>query len=350
MILKMRPEILAPHILVASRNGLPEAILVGRLERVELSPNIGYTHLLKIRARKLSFLHGGALGRITEENSLALTKAIIGNLGTGEADLAAVNYLEVDSPLYTAAKETPTFCLRDHAPQTQFHRSMKIPVGPEDFYKRLSGKVRKNLKWQAKKLQNDFAGQVTIKSYPKAGCLDQMFRDIEQIASSSYQRALGAGFVDSAEMRSRMQLALERDWLRAYVLYICDKACAFWVGTAYRGVLYSNFMGYKREYARYSPGMYLVVSVIEGLCRESGPRRIERVDFGLGDAQYKEVLSDQEWKEGTLSIFAPSLKGLSANLLLTPPVLIDKWAKSALEKTGLLQAIKTTWRRRLSKS
>src|SRR5262249_50397213 len=148
-------------------------------------------------------------------------------------------------------------------------RSMLIPENVEAFYASLSAKVRKNLKYQAKKLVNDFKGDARVVCYQSSNDLDIMIRDAESIAQKTYQRALGVGFADNAETRARMKLETENGWSRSYILYLEKKPVAFWLGVAYKNVFHSNYMGYDPAIAKYSPGMYLVTTVIEQMSTET---------------------------------------------------------------------------------
>jgi len=56
-ILRSRPEILRPHIIVIYRGGQPEAMLVGRLERRHIECRIGYKVVLRLQAAALSFIY-----------------------------------------------------------------------------------------------------------------------------------------------------------------------------------------------------------------------------------------------------------------------------------------------------
>jgi CelD/BcsL family acetyltransferase involved in cellulose biosynthesis len=89
--------------------------------------------------------------------------------------------------------------------------------------------------------------------------------------------------------------------------------------------------------------MYLIMKVIEGFC--GGHREgVTAVDFGPGHAQYKEILSTEEWLETSVYIFAPTLKGTSLNLVRTFIGGIDQTLKKALARTKLLRKIKKAWR------
>ena len=120
---------------------------------------------------------------------------------------------------------------------------------------------------------------------------------------------------------------------------------AFWLGVAYKNVFHSNFMGYDPAHASHSPGMFLVTTVIEGLCKEDGKDRVREIDFGLGDAQYKKVLGTNSSEEAGLYVFAPSFKGCALDLTTTVLGSIDRTARKILDRTNLLMKVKGIWRR-----
>lgn len=173
--------------------------------------------------------------------------------------------------------------------------------------------------------------------------IENLAAEVERLASRSYQRGLGAGFSDTPKVRNQLRLKAERGWLRGYVLYLGGKPCAFWIGDINRGTFGSDYLGYDPDFAKHSPGMYLIMRVIEGFC--DGHREgVTTVDFGPGHAQYKEVLSNREWREASVYIFAPTLKGISLNLVRGAMGGMDQIAKKALARTNLLRKIKKAWR------
>jgi hypothetical protein len=350
-ILGTRPEIVRPHVIVIDRGGSPEAMLVGRLELRKVEANLGYARLLSKQERTLTFLYGGLLGSLSPEGSEVLVRDIMNSLSRGEADLAYFNHLKTDSPLYLAAITMPGRWSRDYCPSIRVHRSMTMPGSIEEFYRRLSTKVRKNLKRQTKKLLQEYADKVTVRCFRETGDLDRMIQDVEGIARKTYQRGLGVGFIDSPEMRLRLLLWAEKNWLRGYVLYVENVPRAFWIGTVYLGTFHSDSMGYDPSLGKYSPGMFLIVKVIEDFCDcNDNTEHVSKIDFGLGDAQYKEVLGDFEWNGASLYIFSPRFKGVSLNLMRVPATMLEHVARGVLEHTGLLGRIKKTWRLKSSAS
>jgi hypothetical protein len=342
---RSRPEFLRPHVMVVFRGPRPEALLVGRLELRKVEANLGYAGLLLKETRALTFLYGGLLGTLSPEGSEALVRNIMSSLSQGDADLAYFNHLRVDSLLYRAAIEVPGRLSRDHYPKLQIHRSMSVPDTIEEFYQHLSAKVRKNLKWQAKKLVQEYSNGVGVRCFRDAESLDELIGDVEGIARKTYQRGLGVGFTDNPQTRRRLSLEAEKGWLHGYVLYVHNVPCAFWLGTVYLRTFHSDFMGYDPSFGKHSPGMFLIVKVIEDFCNFNNKRdRIAKIDFGLGDAQYKEVLGDLEWNDASLYVFSPKLRGVSLNLMRAPAAMLERTARRALEKSGLLDRVKKMWR------
>jgi hypothetical protein len=343
-VLRSLPGVLRPHIIMVFRDGHPDASLIGRVEERKFEVSVGYKSTLKPGARVLTFIHRGLLGNSSSENCEILVREVLKSLHNREADVAFFNYLRADSSLYTLVTRSPSFFTRDYFPALQTHRSMALPCSVEAFYQGLSKKVRKNQKWQAKKLVQDHDGNVRVRCFGEPAELELMIQEVEEVARKTYHRALGIGFVDGAGVRQRLHLEAQKGWLRAYILYVSDKPWAFWMGTLYHGTFHSDFMGYDPDCARYSPGMFLIMRVIEAFCDRNEGDKVNEIDFGLGDAQYKEVLGNSEWQEGAVYIFAPSLKGVGLSLLRTPAIIVDRFAKALMARTKLLQKVKKTWR------
>src|SRR5207248_1622362 len=176
--------------------------------------------------------------------------------------------------------------------------------------------------------------------------LNTLIADVERVASKSYQRGLGVGFFDNAEIRQRLQLKATKGWLRGYVLYIKECPCAFWIGDINGKTFGSDYVGYDPDFASYSPGMYLIMKVVEGFC-DRNHERVTEVDFATGHAEYKQALSNQEHREVSVYIFAPTLKGIGLNLTRTLVGGVDQTIKKTLARTSLLRRIKKSWRNRV---
>ncbi len=342
--LRSSPKAVRPHVVVVCRSGRPDAVLVGRIDMGQISCRLGYLHL-DLPARILCFVYGAFRGNASRENSELMVNSIMDSLKAGETDVAYMNYLREDSELFRLSVEKPRPLCRDYLRTRQPHFATRLPNSADEFYRGLSSSARWQAKSKQKKLTKDFAGDVKIRCFREVAEVENLVQDVEQVAKTSYQRGLRVGFADSPAMRDGLRLKAERGWLRGYVLYLGGRPSAFWIGDVNDDTFGSDYLGYNDQLGKHSPGMYLTLKVIEGFCQDSR-EGVRAVDFATGYAQYKEVLSNQQWRETCVHIFAPTLKGVSLNLTRTFIGGLDQTIKKALSSTGLLQKIKKGWRAR----
>jgi len=342
--LRFSPATVRPHVVVITREGNPDAIYVGRIDDSKVICRVGYWKLA-LPAKIMAFVNGALRGCASAENCDLVVDSVLHSLSAGEADAAYMTVLREDSQLFELAMTRPGFFSRDHFRLSQHHFAAQLSATVDGFYQSLSPKVRKNQKWQAKKLAEQFSGDVEIRCFREVSDVEELAIVAEQLASRSYQRGIGAGFFDTPVARAELRLKAERGWLRGYVLYLAGKPCAFWIGDVNNGTFGSDYLGYDPAYAKHSPGMYLIMKVVEGFC--DGYRDgVRAIDFGPGPAQYKEILSTESWHEVSVYVFAATIKGLTLNFLRTLTGGVDQTLKAALARTKLLQKAKKAWRAR----
>jgi hypothetical protein len=350
MINQAYPEILRPHVIALYRDGKPSAILVGRLDKKRLTFNVGYFRGIRARARCLTFVYDAIHGDASPENIQILLQEVMNCLKRNEADVAALEFVPLDSPLYDLALKLPSVLSRDTLPAAQGHDMLMVPDSVEEIYGRMSSTRRKHLKASIRKFQNHPAGEPRIVCYQYESELGRVFQDAEEIAKKTYQRGLGAGFADSPEVRMRLELAARKGWLRANLLYLGDRPVAFWIGMLYGGSFASEYMGYDPEFRQSSPGMFLIMRVIEGFCSRANGDVVTELDFGLGHAEYKTMLCSKTWLEARVYIFSPTLKGLALKSIRTTTGVIEGSARKLLVSAKLFPRLKRVWRDRLAKA
>ena len=339
---RLRPKILRPHVIVVYNDRRPESMLVGRIEESRVECSLGYRVVFAPRMRVMSIVHGGELGNWTVDGSRAALHEIANCLRHDEADAARFNFIRADTALCSRVLRSTGFAQRDYFPVEQVHRAMKLPGTIADVYAALSGDHRWEIRKKSKKFLADHP-DARIECLRDVTDLDRICVDAEEIARQTYQRGLGAGFADSVEMRAIVDLELRKGWHRTYILYTDNKPCAFWMGAVYCGTFHSSHLGYQSSYEKYSPGTFLMIRAMEEMCKES----VEELDFGLGDARYKERFGNRDWNEVASYVFAPSLKSLTLNAVRTPTVAIDRAIRKVLQRTALMARIKRIWRRQL---
>lgn len=348
MIVQSYAEALRPHVLALYRNGDLDAILVGRLERKRLAFSVGYLRPFCPWVRCITFVYGAMHGNCSLENTRIFLQEIMGELRRKEADIAILEFVPIDSPLYSRAVALPGILSRDASTVPQEHHAMEITASIDDVYRRMSHDRRKDIRRKMRKFEATYEGQLRIVCCRSESELDFLFRDAEEIAGKTYQRGLGAGFRDTPRVRERLGLAARQGWLRSYLLYVGRRPCAFWVGMLYGDTFLGEYTGYDPEFSQFSPGMFLMLRVIEGFCNGESADNVKEIDFGLGHAEYKAALCNKCWLEAPVYIFSPTLKGLTLKLMRTMTRVADRMARRALSSTHLLQLLKKKWRKRLA--
>lgn len=340
-IVRIRPEVIGPYVLALYRNDVLETILVGRLERRQFTLNIGYWRLIRVPVRALSFVYGGLLGNASDENCAALVRQLQSCLKLERAALLSLHFVQSGSPMHRTASRIPGILCRDYFPETQPHWVMRLPASIEDLYRAMSPKTRQTRRYQVNRLMKRFPA-ARVECYSKEADLDRVMEDAETIARGTYQRGLGVGFVANGENRERFALEASRGRFRAYFLYLGDKPVAFFLGTLSKHTLFDHFTAYDPEYASHSPGTVLFLHIFERLCREG----VGALDFGFGDAPYKAQFGTDRVDETTITVFAPTVRGIGLNALRVPSSLLDGLARRTVQSLGVLRSVKKWWRSR----
>jgi hypothetical protein len=344
-VIQSRPNVLRPHVVLASRDGVPEAMLVARLETNSVRINLGYQTLWRVPVRSMTVIYAGLLGKASEEVTLALYRAMEESAAEAGADVVDFSPLKTDSFLAMAARQNSGLLVRDFFPRFNEHWEMRLPGSYDAFFKGLSSNTRHNLRRYSKRFLDAFGKDMTIRKFRQPGELDEFVTAAEAIARKTYHRGLGVGFADKAETRRLLGLGCERQWFRGWVLYLQNVPCAFWDGQLYGRTFFTSTTGYDPAYHEYRLGNFLLQRVVEDLIQNE---TAGAVDFGFGDAQYKQDLCDVRWQETALYRFMPTFKGLSANLMRTPVMALDQGGRKILARTRLLQRFKSLWRKRLA--
>jgi hypothetical protein len=343
-LLAARREILRPHVILLALNGRVISLLIGRIENIPFACKIGYKIVAQPPVRSLTIVYGGILGDPSRASCAVLLAELMNTLARGEAEIVFMNHLAMDGLMYRSATTMPGFLCRDHACVPNDHWRISLAGSYDKFCATLSKNTKHNLRRYSQRLRTRLDERLKIKCYRHAGDMEQIVRESETVSRKTYQRGLGAGFVENGETLRRLALGLQRRRFRAYILYDGDQPCAFWNGIEHGKVFYTGTTGYDPAYEECRPGAFLLNHMIEDFCREG---KIEAIDFGFGDAQYKRSFGDQNWREASVCIFPFTARGLRLSVLRTATVALTQMAKYLLQRWRVLQKIKWLWRKRL---
>jgi hypothetical protein len=340
--IRLKPDAVAPFGIVVLRDGQPAAGLAGRIEERRLRTAVGYRTVYAPRVRLLHVIQGGTA---LKEDSLVvpLAGALREVLTRGEVDVVSFPAVPVGSAVDGLALQFRFPFTRQRFGRTTERRRLVLPATYEEFVASRSSNTRWRIHRDERRLPAAL-GDPTVEIVREPSQLDRLFRDAEKVAAATYQRALGAGFADTPEQRELARLGLERGWVRAYLLYRAGEPIAFWLCSAYRGTLLIRTTGFDGAYAEHRPGIYLLLRAIEDAIADPA---LDVVDFGQGDAAYKQQLSSESHLERELVVFAPTFRGLRINAVRTPILGGALLARRFLDAGGLTDRVRTGWRGRL---
>lgn len=343
MLIERRPEALRPHVLLVEEDGSLAALVVGRVEDVRLSAKLGYKTLWRPRVRALTVSYGGVLGRDDPETAAVVLEELVAALRRGEADVARLRNLKIGSPLHRAARTEPGVLSRDRLTIPTRHWRARLAGSYEDYLARRSGKTRSNLRRYARKFEAAFPDAIEFRTFRDPGELDRLLGDTAAVYEATYQHALGIGFSDSGIEREVTTLALARGWFRGFILYVEGTPCAFWHGIRYGRVFSTGPTGYDPAFGSHRVGTYVLGRMVEELSREDG---LEWIDFGFGDAEYKQHFGDESWAEEDVLVWAVRPRAIRVNATRTALLAVDRAARSLLARGQLLARTRRLWRTR----
>lgn len=346
LVMRERSHILRPNVIALKQGDAIKAIVAGRIEDANIEVRFGYKTICAPQVRTLTVVFGGLLGEQSNEVASTILNELMRSLKGREADVVRLSSIRTDSELYRLARLIPKVACRSHFVEHRPHWKLELPHSLDQVFSRLTRDHRQQLKRKSKNFEKAYPNTIEVRCVSSAEDVGRFCDDVEEIAKHTYQRGLGAGFIDGPETRRRLLLEAGRGQLRLYILYVDQKPIAYWWGTIYSQIFHSNALGYDSALAKYSPGMYLMVKVIADLCQ----LRVRAVDFGLGDARYKQQLGTQSWEEATIYVFAPRFRPVMLNACSTLGEAASLYARKILGRFRLLDLVKRNWRHRLTPS
>lgn len=333
-----------PFFVMVSRDGSPCLLLVAQIARDRLPWRLGYRTLHSSRACTIEVLQGGWLGDTSAPCLAFLCDQLYEQLHRGRADAIHLRHVPADSDVHRIFARRPPWPWRDRVPAPSRNWKLTLPASFEQWSRAQPRREREDTKRYDKRIRKEFGERVRVELIDAARDIDRAADLLEGIASKTYQRGIGAGFRDSANVRSRWRAAALQDALDVRVLWLGEQPVAFLVGFLFDGTLWLEHLGYDPACRRVRPGMYLLHRTIEELVARGN---VHTIDFGIGDADYKRRICDRSREDVSVYLFAPSLRGLWLNGMRSIASWLSHAGETCLHRLGLLPWFKSRWRRAL---
>jgi CelD/BcsL family acetyltransferase involved in cellulose biosynthesis len=306
---RFHPEVVRPHTLLVERGDAPVALLAAHLHEGWLVHRIGPWAAYKPTMRSLNVAYRGFVGERSPETIDAVLSELRRTLAEREADAVLFRYLTPDDALRGAARGAGRPHRREHFMPRRPHWSMMIGDSLEETLSRRSAKTRENIRRSSRRLETEFGDRFRLEVVTRPAEAPRLFADVDTVAARAYQHESATLFRNAELERQLALLGLARGWYRAHVLYVDEQPIAFWTGFSYGGTFgWRGATGYDPAFARYSPGTYVLGSLLEDLSRDPA---VHQFDMGGGDVEYKRYFGDHRWEENDVRLLGPGLRNLA---------------------------------------
>jgi len=343
LVCGLLPEVIAPWAATVWERDQCRALVVGRLEHAVVRPDIGYAKLPGLRAKVVTIIHEGILGGLEENGADGVVGALEEMLARRDVDVVFVHMLREESALWPALRGRTIPAVGLDLPQWTTHRELTLKKEPDFLLRAMRSKHRSWVKRKERELEQAYPEQVRWEWHSEVGDLGDLCSRMEVVARSTYQRGMGAGFVNDEITRNRLDLFARRSQLRILLLGLDGVPSAYWLGAMYRGTFHAFATGYTPDVTKYEVGTLAFLRMVEELVREG----VGRLDFGLGDAYYKERFADRSWREASVQLFARTPKGRLLRRYLGMAARLENCARWVVKRLGIVDRVKAAWRARL---
>ena len=160
----------------SSRPATPVAMLVGRIEQLDLTVRAGYRTLYAPRVRSITVVYGGILGDDDEAAFRLLLASLRESLAEGEADVAIFRYLPLDSPFYRIASTEPPLVSRQHVPSSEIHWEFELPDSSDAVLGALSSSSRQKIRRYMRKFETEHEGRFALRRLHRSGGAGRLLR------------------------------------------------------------------------------------------------------------------------------------------------------------------------------
>jgi CelD/BcsL family acetyltransferase involved in cellulose biosynthesis len=208
-----------------------------------------------------------------------------------------VNEVPTESPLWRAITTGAAGKLSVIERDRGVHHVIDLPRSMEAYLGHFSAKTRSTWKRKTRKLESE-AGPLSLVVYTRPDQVMELLATVEPVSRKTYHyHLLGRDLSPRNENLSRnLTRWAHRGWLRGYVLFAGQRPIAYAVGSVARRRFSYDLPGYDPELAAHSPGLVLLLRMIEDLITADVA---DLLDFGGGDAGYKQLLATRSFSEAS---------------------------------------------------
>ena len=255
------------------------------------------------------------------------------------ADFLLIEDLDETTPLNAAVHNWPlhgceVFATHPYQPR----RYVDFPACAADYWATFSSRSLSKFRRNLKKF-----GRTRLERVTEIEQIPDFLQAAHEISKQSWQsRQFGLRIRnDEAELRQLSALA-QHGLLRSYLWWIEDQPAAFAVCNQHGGCFRYEEIAFCAEFGQFSPGRTMLHQIVEDLLSHNPPQSL---DFGGGDAEYKQQFANRESTSGTVWLVPPTWRARWSLSYLNSCRQLRSAGRALIKKSGL-----GTWARQWIRS
>jgi hypothetical protein len=259
-------------------------------------------------------------------------------LSAGEFDCVLFEDIAVGSSLWTALSRADVgagFAVV-HPAEVQPHWWIDFPERPEEYWGQFSGKARYNFRRMAKKLDP------VVTCYRDLGDVPIFLEKASAVSCRSWQgRRIGLRVQNSPREKTFWEFVAAQEAMRSYILEKGGEPVAFVMGIQWNHCYSYEEIGYDHALSESSPGIVLLLRILEDLVAHETPRRF---DFGFGDGAYKRLFANRQTSSGPVLAVSRRWRPTAAIWLERSSRGVARAAQAGLRRVGLWSKFRRLYR------
>jgi glycosyltransferase involved in cell wall biosynthesis/CelD/BcsL family acetyltransferase involved in cellulose biosynthesis len=197
------------------------------------------------------------------------------------------------------------FCLYVPLGERPFH-ALSLPPTYAEFLARFGSRKRNALKRKVRLLREHGGGQFRLERVERADQVEHFVKNAAEVVAKCWQpEDVETLRSDPEQFRAKLTDLADQGLLRSYLLFCGEVPCAFILGYQFRDVYHYADPRYSQDFKAFSPGMVLVWLMVEDLFAHEPVRW---VNFGMGDARYKQEFSDLHAHDASVLLLKRTLR------------------------------------------
>jgi hypothetical protein len=334
------PETISPYVILIEREGRTPMLIVARLERRVFPVKVGYREIFRPRLRSVVVAFDGILGAETADELELCIETLRDTLRTRGIQAVVLQKPTIGSDVFGLATARARGLHGIHGLSSATRWLLDLPPSLDDLLEQRSARVRKDIAYRERKLFRDNDNEVSVVRLDRES-RERLFGDVEAVAKTTYQRALGVDGAANGLEDALTDVALEHGLLRVWMLYLRGVPVAFWKGTVQGTVFAIGTPGYDPAHSKDHVGTYSMHRMIEDLCEDPA---IEVIDYGHGDAEYKRRYSTRSLEQKDVVMLSNRPTALATGAFISTMFAANRLARRLLGDSGLAARLRRRWR------